>query len=483
MAIANWTIGRRLVTGFGVILILLAGIGGVGYWSAHRISEGIKILQTDAALAGHSARARANVLGLRRFEKDIFLNIKSKEVTAKYLDSWKYEKEQLLARLNDTEKAATLEKDRNNIKTMRTDFIAYETGFNQVFSLIQEGKIQTPQEGNEAIAAYKDPIHGLEKAADGLATESTERMAATENDVRKLTDQTIFITIVLVLLSIAAGAAICFFAILSITRPLKEAIVGLSEGADQVASASGQVSTASQQLAEGASEQAAAIEQTSSSLEEMSSMTKQNANNANLANSLMSETKQTLARASETMDQLTSSMGEISRASEETSKIIKTIDEIAFQTNLLALNAAVEAARAGESGAGFAVVAEEVRNLAKRAADAAKNTASLIEGTVKKVKDGSELVGKTDKESREIAASVGKSGELIGEISAASEEQAQGIEQVSKAVSEMDKVVQQNAANAEESAAASEELSAQAVGSKGNGGEKHYMEKQQDTWK
>ena len=167
------------------------------------------------------------------------------------------------------------------------------------------------------------------------------------------------------------------------------------------------------------------------------------------------------------MKKLTNAMKDISGASEETSKIVKTIDEIAFQTNLLALNAAVEAARAGEAGAGFAVVAEEVRNLAMRAAEAAKNTSVLIDGTVKKIKDGSDLVGKTNEGFVEVARSSGKVAELIGEISAASNEQAQGISQVSKAVAEMDKVVQQNAANAEESASASEEMNAQAQNMKG----------------
>jgi methyl-accepting chemotaxis protein len=162
------------------------------------------------------------------------------------------------------------------------------------------------------------------------------------------------------------------------------------------------------------------------------------------------------------MVHLTSSMDEISKASEETSKIIKTIDEIAFQTNLLALNAAVEAARAGEAGAGFAVVADEVRNLAMRAAEAAKNTANLIEGTVKKIKEGSEVVQKTNTEFSEVQTSSAKMGELVGEISAASGEQAQGIEQIRKAVTEMENVVQRNAGNAEESASASEEMSAQA---------------------
>ncbi len=248
----------------------------------------------------------------------------------------------------------------------------------------------------------------------------------------------------------------------SVSKPIARIVEGLANSADQVASASGQLSTASTLLAEGASEQAASIEETSSSLEEMASMTRQNADNANQANQLMTGTKENVGRASQSMTDLTNSMGEISRASEETSKIVKTIDEIAFQTNLLALNAAVEAARAGEAGAGFAVVADEVRNLALRAAEAAKNTANLIEGTVKRVKEGSGLVEKTDKEFQEVAASVGKSSELVGEISAASHEQAQGIEQVNKAVGEMDKVVQRNAANAEESASASEEMSAQA---------------------
>jgi methyl-accepting chemotaxis protein len=248
----------------------------------------------------------------------------------------------------------------------------------------------------------------------------------------------------------------------SVSMPISRVVEGLANSASQVASASVELSSASNHLAEGASEQAASIEETSSSLEEMSSMTKQNAENANQANKLMAETRETVSRASSTMDMLTTSMVEISKASEETSKIIKTIDEIAFQTNLLALNAAVEAARAGEAGAGFAVVADEVRNLAMRAAEAADNTANLIEGTVKRVKEGSELVEKTGKEFQAVAATVGKSSELVGEISAASLEQSQGIEQVNKAVSAMDSVVQQNASSAEQSASAAEEMNAQA---------------------
>jgi methyl-accepting chemotaxis protein len=265
-------------------------------------------------------------------------------------------------------------------------------------------------------------------------------------------------TIVGVILAILLGVLITR----SITKPINRIIEALASGADQVSSASGQVSSASQSLAEGASEQAAAIEETSSSLEEMSSMTKQNAENAAQADSLMREAKSVVSKAGASMKQMNESMNEISSAGQEIGKIIKTIDEIAFQTNLLALNAAVEAARAGEAGAGFAVVADEVRNLAQRAADAAKNTANLIEGTIVRINQGTELVRTTDEAFTEVAGSSNKVAELIGEIAAASAEQAQGIDQVNQAVTQMDQVTQNNAANAEESASASEELNAQA---------------------
>ena len=283
-----------------------------------------------------------------------------------------------------------------------------------------------------------------------------------DQKLESVKDRSNFIMLIVFVLSLLAAVLIWFYTARSIAGPINRIIGGISNGSEQVASASGQVSAASHALATGSSEQAASIEETSSSLEEMSSMTKQNADNAGQADTLMTAANQVIVHANQSMAELTMSMEEISKASEETSKIIKTIDEIAFQTNLLALNAAVEAARAGEAGAGFAVVADEVRNLSMRAADAASNTSDLIEGTVKKIKGGSELVTKTNEAFTEVATSGDKVGKLVAEIAAASKEQSQGIEQVNRAVAEMDKIVQQNAANAEESASASEQMNSQA---------------------
>jgi ABC-type transporter Mla subunit MlaD len=245
-------------------------------------------------------------------------------------------------------------------------------------------------------------------------------------------------------------------------KKLKQAIGRLQSCSEQVSSASGQISSASQSLAEGSSEQAAGLEETSSSLEEMASMTKQNADNAQQANTLAGEARKAADTGGEAMRRMGTAINDIQKSSDETAKIIKVIDEIAFQTNLLALNAAVEAARAGEAGKGFAVVAEEVRNLALRSAEAAKNTSAMIEESVKNSKNGVDIASEVGKVLEEIVQGIGKTTDLVGEIAAASQEQAQGIDQVNTAMAQMDKVTQQNAANAEESASASEELSVQA---------------------
>jgi len=308
------------------------------------------------------------------------------------------------------------------------------------------------------------------RAADTEMADAASAIVATIGDLQnslrsgmeRTTARTNTFMMTMAVSGIILGVTLAVLITMSIVKPIKRIIQSMTIGAEQVASASGQVSAASQSLAEGATEQAAGLEETSSSLEEMSSMTKQNADNAQQANTLAAETRRAADTGTESMRRMNTAIEQIQKSSDETSKIIKVIDEIAFQTNLLALNAAVEAARAGEAGKGFAVVAEEVRNLAMRSAEAAKNTANMIEESVKNASNGVDIANEVGTVLDEIVGSIAKTTDLVSEIAAASQEQAQGIDQVNTAVAQMDKVTQQNAANAEESASASEELSAQA---------------------
>jgi methyl-accepting chemotaxis protein len=248
----------------------------------------------------------------------------------------------------------------------------------------------------------------------------------------------------------------------SIVNPIAKFIADISEGADQTAYAAAAVTSAAQQLSQGATQQAASLEETASSLSQMGIMTKQNADNASVANQLAQQARGAADQGNNAMAEMQAAMAAINSSSEKIAKIIKTIEEIAFQTNLLALNAAVEAARAGEHGKGFAVVAEEVRNLAKRSAIAAKDTTSLIEDNIGKAKNGAEIAGRAKKALDDIIVDSKKVANVIAEIAAASMEQAEGVGQINNAVTQLDQVTQQNASIAEQSASSSGELASQA---------------------
>jgi len=248
----------------------------------------------------------------------------------------------------------------------------------------------------------------------------------------------------------------------AITRRLRETNQALNRSTGIVGDNAALVASSSQSLAEGSSTQAASLEETSASLEELNSMTKRNAESAQQAKNAAGEARSSADTGSGHMKAMNTAMDAIKASSDDIAKIIKTIDEIAFQTNILALNAAVEAARAGEAGMGFAVVAEEVRALAQRSAQAAKETAAKIEDSVAKSQQGAIISGEVAKSFVTIQQQIRHLDQLVGEIATASQEQNQGIGQVNSAVSQMDKITQSNASSAEETASASHELNNQA---------------------
>lgn len=309
---------------------------------------------------------------------------------------------------------------------------------------IEAGNTVVSNAKNTAILGMEQTSQLSKEAADSLSTAST-------------------VMIIGLIIAILVGVIIAYFLIQSITNPIIEITKVISDASGQVVSASEQISSSSISLAEGASQQASSVEEVSATIEESTAINNQNAENAKEADTLAKVATESASKGNNKVKSLMKSMEDINTSSERISKIIRTIDEIAFQTNLLALNAAVEAARAGEHGLGFAVVAEEVKNLAQRSATAAKETATIIEESIEQIKQGNQIARETNEAFADILDKVKKTSNLIGEIAISVNEQAEGMNQISGAMGQIDQVTQQNAANSEEVAASAEELNAQAI--------------------
>lgn len=462
------TVKRMLQLGSGFAFLLTLAISLTAYLQFGKSRDDIRdLLEADVVLLHMASEAKADMLILRRFEKDFLLNIGAPEKQGKYLAEHGTEYEEAMKTLGEMKGKVDVapgmtSANRQQAATLLATLQQYRQDFLKATEQVRANPAITPQEGNTLLAPVKKSVHDFE---ENLKTMTADINTMFTENTNATIDMAAF-TQKLIAAVAAAGLALLLAGAFAMSRAINDAVgrvaEAMAESSGQVHNASSEIASSSQILAEGASEQAASIEETSASLEEISSMAKQNAENAAHANNMMQDATQTIIKTDEVIRQLSGSMAEISQASVETSKVIKTIDEIAFQTNLLALNAAVEAARAGEAGAGFAVVADEVRNLAMRAAEAAKNTAGLIETTITRVNSGSSLMNKAGESFIEVSGSVQRVGNLIAEIAAASSEQTGGISQINKAISEMDEVTQRNAANAEESAAASTELNSQA---------------------
>ncbi|WP_263833917.1 methyl-accepting chemotaxis protein [Sulfurospirillum oryzae] len=303
----------------------------------------------------------------------------------------------------------------------------------------------------------------LNSAIDAIIDDGFSTISEISNESSNTLDRASWGMIIGVLLGLVISVVIAFFLIKSIVKVVVDSVKSLSEGTAQVVSASEQISSASVSLAEGASSQASSVEEVSATIEQATASNNQNADNSREANLLAQHSNDAARLGNQQVGDLMIAMEKITDSSQKIAKIIKTIDEIAFQTNLLALNAAVEAARAGEHGLGFAVVAEEVKNLAERSAGAAKEITGIIEASIDQVKMGTEVANRTKESFGEILLSIKKTSDLIGEIAISAKEQAEGMNQIATAMGSVDQITQQNASASEETAAAAEELNAQAI--------------------
>jgi len=301
--------------------------------------------------------------------------------------------------------------------------------------------------------------------AQGTSAEGTTAAGLRQEleRARKQVHSEITVTCLLVLVSVIAAVLFGYILTRWIEGSLHRAFQQITQGIDQVYKAARQVAAAAQDVARGASQQASAVQRVSANSEQLNSMTQQNAHHARSAAETVAEASKMVEAANRTLAAMVQSMREINEASDRISRVIKVIDELAFQTNILALNAAVEAARAGEAGLGFAVVADEVRNLAQRSAQAAQDTAAMIQESIQKSAEGAKRLEEVQKAIAAITETSSKINVLVSEVSTGSEEQAQGIRDVAGQLAEMEKVIQQAAASAEESASAAEELTAQAA--------------------
>ncbi len=500
----NMSIRTKLVGGACLSAVLTAAVGLTGYWGLRTVTKETQaLLQEEAKLAEHAGRLRANAVNLRRFEKDVFLNLADPNKVDEYLQKFHDTAGTSKERLADLEKTAIESKDQERIKQLGADFVAYTAGTSAVLAKVKARQIKTAEDANQAMAPFKEATHRLEETARAFSLELYERMAKTEEVLKGHAAHAQWVMLLFGAVSVVIGLSVSLVLARIIARGLslvvektteaaggdltvrlpldtKDELGRMAEGlnamlaafetsmtqvqqaANSTSSASQQLAAGSEQLSSGAQEQASSLEETAASLEEMTATVKQNAENAQQATQMARASRSAAEQGGGIVKDAVRAMEQITASAKQIAAIITTIDEIAFQTNLLALNAAVEAARAGEQGRGFAVVASEVRALAQRAAAASKEIKALITDSVTKIEEGAKLVNTSGATLTEIVTGATKVADLVAEISAASTEQSQGIDQVNKAVTQMDTVTQQNAAQTEELSSTAQSLAAQA---------------------
>jgi len=500
----NWSVGRRLVVGFGLLFLLIVVLGGFSIKVINdMVGRSRDMYDNNLTPIKDVANANMATLYVNRalFKFITVVDPAAKEAAKTEIAKFKSD----YAKLMDEYKATFLtQPEKDLIAKTEADWPAYLALEQKVMALEAEGKDEESAlllsgDGAKVFQVLDDHLSELVDLNANLAEKNQTQ------SVGQSIDAQIWVGILLVL-GLGVGLGASWLIVRSLTKELggeprdiglmanqiadgdlsaslkvrsgdtlsvmaamarmQTALVGVVSsvrtGSESVATASSEIAQGNQDLSSRTESQASALEQTAASMEALSSTVKQNADNARQANQLALSASTVAVQGGEVVAQVVDTMKGINEASRKISDIISVIDGIAFQTNILALNAAVEAARAGEQGRGFAVVASEVRSLAGRSAEAAKEIKLLISNSVERVEQGTALVDQAGTTMTEVVTSIKRVTDIMGEISAASHEQSQGVSQVGEAVTQMDQVTQQNAALVEEMAAAASSLRSQA---------------------
>ncbi|MCX6973271.1 MAG: methyl-accepting chemotaxis protein [Verrucomicrobia bacterium] len=456
----RFTVSQKVILLTTVLVLFTTLVGGFSLLGGRRIGSHISTL-TDDAMPGvqHIGLISAKLYRLRgEFWKHMAIGQPEKQSQVEA--SISALRAQLDSEFAIYTSGVTHEEDRSNFTRLNASSRSYLNSWDAVQQLSRGKKTE------EAIRLYMssmDPLFQtvlaelltMQKWNDGngkLASSSAKTAISRTNQI----------SVLLLVVSILFGVAVSIWLIRALNGTLNLAISTLGATADELTSAAAQVSSTSLMLAQGASNQAASIEEVSAASEEVNSMTRQAADRTKTAGSIVKEKQKNYTETFARLDLMVESMAEINGHSEKIAKIIKVIDEIAFQTNILALNAAIEAARAGEAGQGFAVVADEVRSLSQRCAQAARDTAGLIEESITKTREGEDRVDTVVVSVKQLHARANDIMNLLGDIGTASVEQAKGMDSVARSLSRLDRQTQNAAAAAEEGSSAAQQLAAQA---------------------